>query len=337
MHAVVRVDGGPEIGYGHLIRSNALTEKFLNRDHRVTIATTTPQTARSIFSETVEMTELPSRGDPEPFVEWLNANFPDAVFSDSYPVDTDYQRAIRDQVPLAVLQDDDRHAVCADLFVNGNLYAANLDYDFVGDEPELCLGTDYVLLRREIRERADDEPPWREQPERVVVMMGGSDIANLMPTVVRAFDGFDIHVDAIVGPGFSDTQEHSIRTAAEEVSAEVSVARDPNDLVDRMFQADFAVSTASSTTYELLALGTPIISVPVADNQEPIARSLRERDAADVLERGANREEFRNSVQTYVSTPEPRRAYRNLGQQLVDCRGTERICSEILSIAESKT
>jgi spore coat polysaccharide biosynthesis predicted glycosyltransferase SpsG len=167
-------------------------------------------------------------------------------------------------------------------------------------------------------------------------MMGGSDIANLTPTVVRAFDGFDIHVDTIVGPGFSDTQEQSIRAAAEEVSAEFSVARDPSDLVERMFQADFAVSTSSSTTYELLALGTPIISVPVADNQEPIARSLRKRDAAGVLEQGVDREEFKNSIQTYVSSPELRRTYRNLGQQLVDGRGTERICGEILSIAENK-
>lgn len=337
MHAVVRVDGGPQIGYGHLIRSNALTEEFLSRDHRVAIATTTPQTAQSIFPETVEITELPSRGDPEPFVDWVTANSPDAVFTDSYPVDTDYQRAIRNQVPLAVLQDDDRHAVCADLFINGNLYAPDLEYEFVGNDPELCLEPDYVLLRREIRERASDEPPWREQPERAIVMMGGSDIANLTPTAVRAFDGFDIHVDTIVGPGFSDAQEQSIRAAAEEVSAEISVARDPNDLVERMFQADFAVSTSSSTTYELLALGTPIISVPVADNQEPIARSLRERDAASVLEQGVDKKEFRNSIQTYVSTPKLRRAYRNLGQQLVDGHGTERICGEILSIAEDKT
>jgi spore coat polysaccharide biosynthesis predicted glycosyltransferase SpsG len=97
------------------------------------------------------------------------------------------------------------------------------------------------------------------------------------------------------------------------------------------------VSTSSSTTYELLALGTPIISVPVADNQEPIARSLRERDAASVLEQGVEKKEFKNSIQTYVSTPKLRRAYRNLGQQLVDGHGTERICGEILSIAENKT
>lgn len=335
MHLAIRADGGPEIGYGHLVRSGALAEEMCNRGHAVTIATTTPQTAHEASPDTVDVVDLPAKGDPEPFVDWLSTNSPDVVFTDSYPVDTNYQRVIREQVPLAVLQDDDRHAVCADLFINGNLYATDLDYEFVGNDPELCLGPDYVLLRREICKRANDELPWREQPERAIVMMGGSDIANLMPTAVRAFDGFDIHVDAVIGPGFSDAQEQSIRTTADEVSAKVSVARDPSDLVDRMFQADFAVSTSSSTTYELLALGTPIISVPVADNQEPIARSLRERDAASVVER-ADIEEFRNSIQTYVSTPKLRRVYRNLGQQLVDGHGTGRICAEILSIAENK-
>jgi spore coat polysaccharide biosynthesis predicted glycosyltransferase SpsG len=190
-----------------------------------------------------------------------------------------------------------------------------------------------VLLRSEIRDRAEDDPPWREQPERALVMMGGSDISNLTPTVVRAFDGFDIHVDAIVGPGVSETREQSIRTAANEISPAVSVVRDPDDLVERMFQADFAVSTASSTTYELFALGTPIISIPVADNQEPIARSLHERDAATVLERGAGMEAFRDVIETYVTDPVLRRKRREFGRQLVDGRGSRRICTEVLSMA----
>lgn len=331
---VIRADGGPEIGYGHLIRSNALAEEFLGRNHELTVATTTPQSAQSVFHDAVDVIELPSRSNSDPFVDWLNANQPDAVFTDSYAVDTAYQRAIRDRVPLAVLQDDDRHTVCADLFVNGNLYAPDLDYEFVGETPETCLGTDYVLLRSEIRNRAEDEPPWRERPERALVTMGGSDITNLMPTAIRAFDGFDIHVDAIIGPGFSDKQERSIRAAADKISADVSVARDPDDLAERMFQADFAVSTSSSTTYELLALGTPIISIPVADNQELIARSLRERDAARVLERGADTEKFQRSIETYLSRPEARRTYRNFGRRLVDGLGVERIYAEVLSIAE---
>ena len=333
MNALFRVDGGPNIGYGHLIRSNALAEELINHGHEVSVATTNPSPARSVFPESVEVLELTSRADPNSFISCIDSNAPDLVFTDAYPVDNEYQRAIRDRVPLAVLQDDDRHAVCADLFVNGNLYAPEIDYEFVGKEPKTCLGPDYALLRSEIHERAEDDPPWREQPKRALVMMGGSDIANLTPTVVRAFDGFDIHVDAIVGPGVSETREQSIRTAANGISSAVSVVRDPDDLVERMFQADFAVSTASSTTYELFALGTPISSVPVADNQEPIARSLRERDAATVLEREAGMEAFRDVIERYVTSPKLRRKHREFGRKLVDGRGSKRLCAEILSIA----
>jgi len=335
MDITIRVDGGSKIGYGHLIRSNALADEILARGNDVRVATTTPQSARSVFSDAVNVVELSSRDDSGTFVDWPNGNEPDAVFTDCYPVDTEYQRAVRDQVPLAVLQDDARHAICADLFVNGNLYATDLEYEFVGQEPKMCLGTDYVLLRNEIRERATDEPPWREQPEHALVMMGGSDIANLTPTAVRAFDGIDIHVDAIVGPGFSQAQEQSIHAAAEEISADVAVARDPEDLVERMFQADFAVSTASSTTYELFALGTPIISVPVVDNQEPIAQSLREHYAATVLGRGAEKMAFQHAIKEYISNDVLRRERRDIGRRLVDGRGTERVVAEICDVIES--
>lgn len=76
------------------------------------------------------------------------------MFTDAYPVETAYQQAVREHASLAVLQDDAQHAICAELFVNGNLYRADLEYGFVGKSPEACLGTDYVLLREEIRARA---------------------------------------------------------------------------------------------------------------------------------------------------------------------------------------
>ena len=332
MYLAIRADGGPEIGYGHLIRSNALSEEVLSRGHKVTLATTRPEPAQSVFPDSVAITELPSRGNPEPFVSWIDANQPDVVVTDSYPIDTDYQSAIRDRVPLVVIQDDARHTICADLFINGNLYATELDYEFVGSKPETCLGANYVLLRKEIRDWAEKEPPWRERPERALVIMGGSDIANLMPTAIRAFDGFDIHVDGIVGPGFSQSQEQSVRAAADEVDSNASVERDPDDLVERMFQADFAVSTSSSTTYELLGLGTPIISIPVVDNQEPIAQSLREHEGGIVLGRMPGNEEVQDAVFQYMSNIELREQHHIIGQKLVDGKGTVRVANKIENI-----
>lgn len=337
MDVVFRVDGSPEIGYGHLIRSEALANVLHSRGHAITVATTTPEPATAVFPEGVTTVELSSRGDPEPFAEWLDHTTPDVVFTDAYPVDTTYQQAVRQQVPLAVLQDDARHAVCADLFVNGNLYAHSLDYEFVGDPPQTCLGTDYVLLRREIRERAAREPPWRDEPERAIIMMGGSDIGGLTPTVVRAFGGFDLRVDAIVGPGCSERQEQAVRSAAAETAADIHVTRDPDDLIDRMLVADIAVSTASTATYELLALGTPLVSIPVVDNQELIAATLHKRDAAVVIQCGNNKIEFRSAVEMYIDNPELRLKRRQQGRKLVDGKGSKRLAVEVFSIAEGFT
>jgi pseudaminic acid biosynthesis-associated protein PseG len=334
MDLAIRVDGGAKIGYGHLIRSGVLAEEFLSHNHTVTITTTTPQPARAVFPDAAKIVKLPSRDDPEPFIEWLETASPDLVFTDAYPINTTYQQAVREHTSIAVLQDDARHAVCADLFTNGNLYAPDLNYECIGDPPQTCLGTDYVLLRREIREQAATEPLWRDHPERAIITMGGSDIGGLTPTVVRAFDGFDLQVDAVVGPGCSDRQEQAVRTAATETNADIHVTRDPDDLVNRMLAADFGVSTASSTTYELLALGTPLVSIPVVDNQEPIAAALQRRDAATVLQRGDDEKAFRNAIAKYVRDTELRHRRRQEGRQLVDGGGTDRLAAAITALTQ---
>jgi spore coat polysaccharide biosynthesis predicted glycosyltransferase SpsG len=331
MHLAVRADGGPDIGYGHLVRTGALAEELLERGHEVTYATATPGPAETVCPPGVGVTELSDRDDPKSMLDRVVANV-DAVFADAYPVDTDYQQALRATVPLAVHQDDARHAVCADLFCNWNLYGPDLSYEFVGEHPQTCLGTDYALLRAPIRERAAREPPWRSDPERAVVTMGGSDVSDLTPAAVRAFDGLDLRVDAVVGPGCSDTQVETIAMAADEVTADVRVVRDPPDLPERLFRADLAVTTAGSTVYELLALGTPFVSRPVVDNQAPIARALREREAAVVLDRGDGETAIRRGVDMLLD-PDRRRTYRERGRQLVDGRGTERVAGEVLSLA----
>lgn len=334
MHAVLRADGGPEIGYGHLVRTSAVAEDLLLGGDEVTLATTTPERARAVFPPAVEVVDLPTRGDPAPFVERLDDGRHDVVFADAYPVDLDYQRAVRKQVPLAIHRDDDRVAIRADVLVNGNLYAPDLEYAFEGSDPRVCLGTDYALLRRAVGERAARDAPWRPEPERAIVTMGGSDVAGLTPTVLRAFDGHSLRVEAVVGPGFSRAQEQRVREAAAAVSADVRVVRDPDDLPERMFRADVGVSTASSTVYELLALGTPTACTAVADNQERLAAALRERDVAAVVDADAGVKGFSRAIENYSTDEALRRRRREEGRELVDGRGVERTVDAIRTVVE---
>jgi len=334
MRVGIRADGGPKLGYGHLIRSRALSEELLSRGHTITVATTTPGEAGEIFPNAVEKVALPSRDNPGPFVEWIDANQPDVVFTDAYPVDTEYQQAIRERVPLAVLQDDARHTVCADLFINGNLYAKNLDYEFIDPQPACCLGTEYLLLRKEIRDYAEKEPPTRSPPERALITMGASDVAELTPSIIHAFDGFDIHVDAIVGPGCSIEQEQTIRKSAASVSTDIDVIRNPENLAELMFEADFAVSTASSTTYELLALGTPLISIPVVDNQELIATALRSQNIATVVTLESEKSTLQAAIKQYILEAEHRLERQQVGKKIVDGKRTKRVADGLAGIVE---
>jgi UDP-2,4-diacetamido-2,4,6-trideoxy-beta-L-altropyranose hydrolase len=335
MHLTIRADGGGKIGYGHLVRTAAIAREFLDEDHTVTYATTTPETAEEVCPGEVEVTPLASRSNPSTFLEWIQLNQPDAVLIDAYPADTEYQQRIREHAPLAVYIDDARYPICADILINGNLYASELTYDFVGNPPKQLLGPDFVPLREEVRLLADQEPPWRDPPRRALITMGGSDIENRTPTVIRSFDGFDLQVDAIVGPGFSEQQERAVRAAAEAVTLDVSVSRDPENLVERMFQADIAVSTASSTTYELLAVGTPIVCQPVAENQQMIAETLENRDMASVVNAGEENPGFRRAIAQYVEDTALRRARHESGRELIDTRGSKRVHDKIMGISSA--
>lgn len=334
MHVTIRADGNSAIGYGHLFRSGAIAEALLERGHRVRYTTTTTENVASVCPSGVAITEISSRTDAEEVRNRLEGDATDVVLVDSYVADEDYQRTIRDEVPVVLLSDDTRHPVCADVVVNGNLYAPTLEYDVLGDDPVWCLGPDYLPLRRSITARATDEPPWRDRPELALVTMGSSDSAEKTPLVLRAFDGLAMRVDAIVGPGFADEQARDVRRTAQESSVEVHPVRDPDDLPRRMFQADFAVSTASTTTYELLALGTPIVCQPVVDNQEPVAAMLDAHDAATVLDREAGEPAFRRAIQEYVADGTLRRKRRQLGRGLVDGRGAARIAAVIQDLVE---
>jgi UDP-2,4-diacetamido-2,4,6-trideoxy-beta-L-altropyranose hydrolase len=327
MHLVIRADGGPDIGYGHLVRSGALAEVALDRGDRVTYLTTTPESVRDVCPAGVEVAPLPSDPAVDEIRGIIEELAPDAMVADSYAFDERRQQIVSEVVsPLAVILDDTRFTLNCDLLINGNVHASSLQYEWAGSEPEWCLGTEYLLLRPEFATLHDRDPPWRDPPKRAIVLMGGSDIRNATPTVLRAFDGTAVEITTIVGPGYKN--QDGIRTTAASVDADISVVVEPEDLPERMFDADFAVSATGSTIYELLTTGTPTIGVPQAANQEPIATALADRDAIDVCSETTVVSLSRH-VEALMRDESRRQSLRETGRELVDARGQQRLYRRI--------
>lgn len=322
-HLAVRTDGSPEMGYGHLVRTGALARKFLENGYRVTYLTRTPSGVSEACPDEVGVYRL-EEDEIEDSLAWLERNEPGILLTDSYDVDTEYQRRLRESVPtLATVTDDTRYTLCCDVNINGNVYAPELNYDWIGEKPEMLLGTDYLLMREEFQRLADEEPPWRDPPERALITFGGSDINDVTPDAVRAFDGSDLEVDVIIGPGFENGDE--IEDAAAATDAEFNLLRDPDDLPRRMFKADLAVSATGSTVYELLATGTPVIGIPQSDNQRPVANSLK-----DIILR-CDIDGIRRCLSRLIEDATLRRKMRADGKELIDAEGARRVYS-VLSV-----
>jgi spore coat polysaccharide biosynthesis predicted glycosyltransferase SpsG len=201
----IEPDGGPEIGLGHLVRTGALASECLRHGHDVTYLTRTPATVDAVCPA-VDTEGFSPGTTLSRSLKWLDAHQVDVVLTDSYDADLSVQEAIHDRVPvLAVVVDDNRHAIRADLVVNGNVYAPNFDYQWLGTEPGWCLGTDFLLFRDKVRAKAREPASFRQTPPCVILTMGGSDVGNTTPVAMSAFDGLDVVVDVIVGPGASIT------------------------------------------------------------------------------------------------------------------------------------
>jgi spore coat polysaccharide biosynthesis predicted glycosyltransferase SpsG len=158
--------------------------------------------------------------------------------------------------------------------------------------------------------------------------MGGVDKRNRTPTIVRAFSNLNLSVTAVCGPGYKNESE--IRSAAAEVDATVVI--NPDDLPELMFEADFAVATLGTTTYELMATKTPIIGIP--DNETPMAEALRKRDAAIVLDREPGCSEIESAIGQMIHQEGFRRRLCEQYQTLVTGEGAENIAKELESLID---
>lgn len=260
---IFRADAGPEIGYGHFIRTLALAD-MLKDDFDCVFYTQTPTDYQKKEAASVcPLVELPATDSRlELFLDMLTGD--EIVVLDNYFYTTDYQRKIKEKGCQLVCIDDmhDKHYV-ADLVINHG----NVSPEQFSKEPYtlLCLGLDYALLRRPFLEAAKRTrlKGSNKNVERVAICFGGSDPLHLTEkTLTELMLITSIQwIDVIVGAHFNafaqfeDLRIHFHQSISAQEVAYIFTA------------CDVAIVSTSSVCIEALACGATVAAGWYVDNQ----------------------------------------------------------------------
>jgi len=328
MHVAIRADGSSEMGYGHLFRSNSVATALVTQGDSVTYITQTPEQSTSVCNDEVKIVPLED-GNPDTVASKLDEINADATFVDLPEAPFDLQQAIQKVNPLAVFLGSAREKLCCDILVNGHLFAENENYEWTGSEPTWCLGPKYLPLREPFPEIATREKDCKKEPERGLILMGGSDPHNITPKVMRAFDPLGIDVSVIVGPGNEHHRE--IEEVAIGLDSDFEVLQDPDDLPERMFGADIAVSGFGTTVYELMASKTPFIGIARNKLEQEGATKIAQSIEIDIsfFERNVQEAQLTSKLIELQNNEVRRTELQSNFRNLIDGQGAKRIIKGI--------
>ena len=342
----IRADASTTIGTGHVMRCLALAQEWQDHGGEVTFISHCESDAlrQRLIDERMNFINIskpyPDPSDLDHTLKELSAmsHQPSAncwLVIDGYHFDAAYQKTIKDAGYKILWIDDYGHAshYYADLVLNQNISADETFY--VNREPytTLLLGTRYALLRREFKKWQDWQREIPETAKKVLVTMGGGDPDNVTMKVVQALKQINIsglEAKIVIGPANPNMQ-----ILEREISdhTNLQLITNATNMPELIAWADIAVSAGGSTCWEMALLGLPNIMVYFADNQRPIAVTLHEYGAA--LSMGWSHqlaiEKIKQCIEDMLLTRERRNGYSIKSQDLVDGKGAQRVCCEILA------
>lgn len=257
------------------------------------------------------------------------------VAIDGYHFDDRFRKPLHAAGLLTVAIDDNGEVGhCTDaLIVNQNIHASADLYRNGEARSKLLLGTDYVLLRREFRDRIRAAGSSSGPVGNILVTMGAADRDNATSRVIQSLREVSmpgIEIQVVVGG--ENPHGREIEEACSSLSGAHAEPDPGAGMAALIARADIAVTAGGSTMWELAAMGVPFVSIVVAENQRRSASAMGALGFPSVT--AANIEaELPSRMRELIPDAARRQLLSDTGRRLVDGQGASRVCREILELA----
>jgi UDP-2,4-diacetamido-2,4,6-trideoxy-beta-L-altropyranose hydrolase len=264
-----RLNAGHHFGMGHVVRCLAIAHE-LNKKIFVNIlfiVNNSPEILFLIQKEGFEVKTY-SHNETDEVCNILYQYEPDIIINDLPHSSTDYMKRIKKICPSINYDDGGEGCIYADYLIHVTYKTRT---EFV-DRKGYLYGVDYLILRDEFflyRQKVSYKRIQKD-PLNILMMMGGSDPANLTVKALEDIQniGKDLDIDIIIGAGYhNQTQlQNVIRKSKHNIFIYTNV--DADELLKLMTQADIGIAHYGITAYEMACVGLPFVAI--AHNSEEL-------------------------------------------------------------------
>ena len=339
---LIRTDGGPTMGMGHVMRSIALAQAWRDLGGTVTLATALPldgfrsRIAREGLTSIALAVEPGSRQDAEATVAVARSGGAGYVAMDGYSFGPDFQRTVSQAGVATACMDDYGHLdeYHVDMIVNQNLDSTDALYKRRPDTTRLLLGAEFAMLRSDFTKHARRSRVARTAGTRVLVTLGGADPQNVTSRIVQSLGDVPFDIEAAIVIGGANPH---LSTVVEAVAASDGCFRtfvDVPSLRRLMEWADVIVCGGGTTCWEAAFIGVPMIAIVLAENQTRIADALANHGAAINLGDSMHlaRATIADSIEALLLDQSRRERMSSSGRGIVDGFGARRVAMAIASL-----
>lgn len=305
-------------GRGHLTRCVSLAEAFLEKGFEVVIYLDCENNFKEKdFKSTESLNWLSNRAIFEE-----KAKESQIIVIDSYLASLDYYEKSVELCEVPVFFDDYfRLNYPNGIIINGSIGVEPDFYANISHKNKLLTGINFQLLRKEfLCETIKEISP---KVNNILITLGGAhygDLINEIITKVKEIDS-SVFYHVVV----SGIQEN--KTKCNNVNYYSDI--DANKMHQLMTIADFAITGAGQTIYELIATRTPFLAVKVVENQKYNVLGLKKFNLAHVIEKIELKDEFVSRVKELFSNNKREELSRKY-KAVIDRKSSSRIISEIL-------
>ena len=319
MRLFIRADANNHIGIGHIMRCISLAQSWSKKGGKVTFISGSKidKVNRLISKEGFDLINIdktfPNPSDIIDTLEIIN-NLSKTncwVVTDGYHFSPKYHKHIRrNGNKLLVIDDVGKYKY---KHANIILNQEPNDYFFrdkYSKNSILLLGTEFILIRNEFL-NYNKIKSISNKCKNILISIGGTDPNRVTTKILDSLKNSKHNLNFKIMLGLNNKQFDDIRLICSKFSKSIEILEYSENMPEAMEWADLAITNGGTTTWELAYMGTPFITIAVADNQ------INTTNIIDVFKIGKSlgwhlnisTEKYKNTIESLIASDHMRNEY----------------------------